>query len=48
MNSREKPRIMLVEGNGDASSVLAGTLYFKGCDVYKTAEPEARRMIMRN
>jgi DNA-binding NtrC family response regulator len=40
MSGHEKPKIMLVEGNGDATSVLAGTLYLKGCDVYKTEEAE--------
>jgi response regulator RpfG family c-di-GMP phosphodiesterase len=40
MSSHEKPKIMLVEDNGDASTVLAGTLYLKGCDVLKTTDAE--------
>ena len=40
MSARKKPKIMLVEDNVDASSVLAGTLYLKGCDVYKTEGAE--------
>ena len=38
MNSREKPRIMLVENNTDAASIMAGTLYLKGCNIYKTED----------
>jgi DNA-binding NtrC family response regulator len=41
MSTGEKPKIMLVEDNGDASTVLAGTLYLKGCDVYKTEGTES-------
>lgn len=40
MSVHQKPKIMLVEGNGDASTVLAGTLYLKGCEVYKTEDTE--------
>jgi DNA-binding NtrC family response regulator len=41
MSAREKPRIMIVENNTDASSVMAGTLYLKGCQVYKTEDAES-------
>jgi hypothetical protein len=35
MSARMRPKIMLVEDNFDASTVLAGTLYLKGCHVCK-------------
>jgi DNA-binding NtrC family response regulator len=41
MSARGRPKIMLVEDNVDASTVLAGTLYLKGCHVCKTREAES-------
>lgn len=36
MNVGQIPRVLLVEDNLDAATVLAGTLYLKGCHVDKS------------
>jgi DNA-binding NtrC family response regulator len=41
MTVNEKPRILLVEDNADASTVLSGTLHLKGCEVYKTNDADS-------
>lgn len=41
MNVGQIPRVLLVEDNVDAATVLAGTLYLKGCHVDKSEGVES-------
>ena len=44
----QKPSVVLALPNEDSSNTLAGMLWLKGCDVYKTKSPADRLEQIQN